>query len=343
MFWLTHTASPSGYVGSATAWSLEKHPELAGKRCVCEVYFYPVCDRLSAGSSFWASGLQVRVASEHGFITNQDGAGAVDENSIQTTGSITLNTNSLTVASADGLTVGAPIVIAGAGTPTDHTTFITAISGTTVTLEDNADVTVSNAVVIQPVMHYSRVIFYPDPDVTWQDIRIRKIAGDNSQRMLIAKVIVREIGSEAAVIPYYDDPELRLEGEVIPYTTLVSGDTGDGKLYLRVPLEAADMRLTYAAIAHGAVVASSGTTTVTLTKLQAAGSGGSRTEYAMLSTPLTIDANEWDSKDAATPAVIATGSDAEVNHGAIIRVDVDAAGANAQGLYITLGFRKVDP
>ena len=52
----------------------------------------------------------------------------------------------------------------------------------------------------------------------------------------------------------------------------------------------------------------------------------------MLSTNMTIDANETHSKDATTPAVI-NATNATVNHGDVIRVDCDGAGTGAKGLY----------
>ena len=52
----------------------------------------------------------------------------------------------------------------------------------------------------------------------------------------------------------------------------------------------------------------------------------------MLSTNMTIDANETHSKDATTPAVI-NAANATVNHGDVLRVDCDGAGTGAKGLY----------
>ena len=45
----------------------------------------------------------------------------------------------------------------------------------------------------------------------------------------------------------------------------------------------------------------------------------------MLSTLLTIDINEWDSKDATAAAVIDTSND-DVNTGDLLRIDIDVAG-----------------
>jgi hypothetical protein len=64
-------------------------------------------------------------------------------NSGSTTGSITSGTATLTVNSASGLSVGVYISIAGV----TGTKIVTAISGTTITIDSNADATVSSAAV----------------------------------------------------------------------------------------------------------------------------------------------------------------------------------------------------
>ena len=59
----------------------------------------------------------------------------------------------------------------------------------------------------------------------------------------------------------------------------------------------------------------------------------------ILSTRITIDVNEKDSKTAATPAVI-NQSNNTVNHGDEIRIDVDIAGTGTKGLEVRMGLRK---
>ena len=59
----------------------------------------------------------------------------------------------------------------------------------------------------------------------------------------------------------------------------------------------------------------------------------------MLSTAITIDANETDSTTAATPPVINAAED-DVVEGDVIRVDIDAAGTGTKGLSLRLGFQK---
>lgn len=58
----------------------------------------------------------------------------------------------------------------------------------------------------------------------------------------------------------------------------------------------------------------------------------------MLSTAITIDAGEKDSKDATTPPVINTSTD-DVATGDELQIDVDVAGTSVSGLEVRLGFR----
>jgi hypothetical protein len=122
---------------------------------------------------------------------------------------------------------------------------------------------------------------------------------------------------------------------VVDFDTALA--TGDGQAYFRIPLELAALDLTEVGAQVGAAQSTSGTPTVQLTRLRAATAGGARTAVDMLSTLLTIDINEWDSKDAAAAAVINATND-DVNEGDLIRIDVDVAGTGTQGLFVTLGF-----
>ena len=58
----------------------------------------------------------------------------------------------------------------------------------------------------------------------------------------------------------------------------------------------------------------------------------------MLSTSLSIDANETDSSTAATAAVINTSND-DVSTADMLRIDIDAAGTGAKGLMVELTFQ----
>jgi hypothetical protein len=57
----------------------------------------------------------------------------------------------------------------------------------------------------------------------------------------------------------------------------------------------------------------------------------------MLSTKVTIDAGEYRSATAVTPAVIDTAND-DIQTGDVIRLDCDVAGTGTQGVLITLTF-----
>jgi hypothetical protein len=106
--------------------------------------------------------------------------------------------------------------------------------------------------------------------------------------------------------------------------------TGDGKCYFTVPVELNGWNLVTVG-AHVYTVSSSGTPIVQLHNL---------TDTAdMLSTRITIDANEKDSKDATAAAVIDTTHD-DVATGDEIRIDVDGAGTGTKGLEVRMGFRK---
>ena len=105
--------------------------------------------------------------------------------------------------------------------------------------------------------------------------------------------------------------------------------TGDGKAYFRVPSTINGCNLVGVA-AHVTTVSSSGTPTIQVHNVTQAAD--------MLSTRVTIDANEKDSKDATAAAVIDTGND-DVATGDELRVDVDVAGTGTKGLIVELQFR----
>lgn len=113
---------------------------------------------------------------------------------------------------------------------------------------------------------------------------------------------------------------------VAPATALT---TGDGKAYWVVPEEMDGMNLVRAH-AHVFTASSSGTPTVQVHNL---------TQTAdMLSTEITIDENELDSKDATTPPVIDAAND-DVATGDVLRIDVDVAGTSTAGLHVRLEFQ----
>ena len=107
---------------------------------------------------------------------------------------------------------------------------------------------------------------------------------------------------------------------------------GNGKFYLHIPagLNGMDLVEVHAKVI---TVGSGSTVDVQIHNL----TDGSD----MLSTSLTIDDGELDSKDAGTAAVI-NGSEDDVVTNDVIRIDVDGNGGDstvAKGLIVTLGFR----
>jgi hypothetical protein len=107
--------------------------------------------------------------------------------------------------------------------------------------------------------------------------------------------------------------------------------TGDGKAYARIPSYIEGMNL----IDAGASVSTNSSSGAVNVMIRRRRSG---VNADMLSTALTIDANESDSATAATPYVINTSND-DVLQGDQIYVDIDGAGTGAKGLCITLTFQ----
>lgn len=109
--------------------------------------------------------------------------------------------------------------------------------------------------------------------------------------------------------------------------------TGDGKFAFAIPAELNGMDLVSVIGYHVTKAGSSGTCDVQIARDR----GG--TVVDVLSTKLTIDANERDSTTAATPVAINTSYD-DVQTGDIYRFDIDAipTGTAPQGLIVNLQF-----
>jgi hypothetical protein len=105
--------------------------------------------------------------------------------------------------------------------------------------------------------------------------------------------------------------------------------TGDGKAYFFVTPELTGYNLVDAQAAV-TTVSSSGTPTIQIANVT--------DSVDMLSTRITIDANEKTSYTAATPAVIDTTKD-DVVTGDQLRIDVDVAGTSTSGLWVMLTFQ----
>lgn len=112
--------------------------------------------------------------------------------------------------------------------------------------------------------------------------------------------------------------------------------TGDGLFYFRIPTTLNGMDLVGVA-ASVTTASTSGTPTIQIARGRQAAAGTAHAYVDMLSTLITIDANEYDSKDATTAAVINTSND-DVATGDLIRIDCDVAGTSTTGLHVNLIF-----
>ena len=104
--------------------------------------------------------------------------------------------------------------------------------------------------------------------------------------------------------------------------------TGDGKFIFQCTEDMEGLNLIDAQ-AYVTTVSSSGAPTIQIRNITQAAD--------MLSTRITIDANEKSSKTAAAPRVIDTAND-DVAWGDEIAVDVDVSGTGAKGLGVMLTF-----
>lgn len=132
---------------------------------------------------------------------------------------------------------------------------------------------------------------------------------------LSAAVIGSDLGKRVIQVKVIDD-----------LTTLT---TGDGKVIFLVPQELNGYNLV-GANAFVTTVSSSGTPTIQIRNVTDA--------VDMLSTRITIDANEYTSYTAAAAAVVDATYD-DVATGDRLAVDVDVAGTGAKGLGIVLTFQ----
>lgn len=119
-------------------------------------------------------------------------------------------------------------------------------------------------------------------------------------------------------------------------TTWSSSGVADGKAYYRIPASLNGRNLVAVGLAVFAP-STSGTPTVQIARGRQASATAAHSFVDMLSTRITIDANEYDSRNAATPAVI-NASNAGVQTGDLIRVDLDVTGTNTAGMFLTLEF-----
>ncbi len=114
--------------------------------------------------------------------------------------------------------------------------------------------------------------------------------------------------------------------------------TGAGKFIIPIPPELSGMNLV-GVFTSVSTVSSSGAITVALRRIRT-GTGSGTND--MLSTNITIDANEKSTSTAVTAAVINTSYDDVTQTSATqdeIAIDVDGAGTGAKGLMVLLSFQ----
>ena len=148
---------------------------------------------------------------------------------------------------------------------------------------------------------------------------------------MVSKLKVK--GDQLVFQAQADDAEQKLLAERVVYFQVIADDTalttGDGKMYFTVPPTLNGMNLVDAD-AMVATASTSGLPTIQIRNVTKA--------QDMLSTKITIDANEFASYTAATPPVIDTTKD-DVATADVLRIDVDGAGTGTKGLQVVLTFR----
>jgi hypothetical protein len=110
--------------------------------------------------------------------------------------------------------------------------------------------------------------------------------------------------------------------------------TGDGKAYIRVPAALNGMNIIRVA-AQVIVKSTSGTPTVQVARGRQSTPTTDFSFVDVLSTLCTIDANEYDSKDAAAAMVVNASND-DLATGDVLRIDVDVAGTGTRGLNVVV-------
>lgn len=166
------------------------------------------------------------------------------------------------------------------------------------------------------------------------------VASINGTKIVDEGIYVQNLATGAVTNPKIADgavTESKLSGiKTIVYLQVLTPEealeVGDGAMYFTVP---SDLNGAILTDADGVVytASSSGLPTVQLRRIRS-GAG-----YDMLSTRITIDANELTSYTAVTQPVIDTAYD-DVLTGDQIRVDVDVAGTGTKGLDVILVFTK---
>ena len=130
------------------------------------------------------------------------------------------------------------------------------------------------------------------------------------------------------------EADKRMGGVLLSDPNAALFSAGNTKAFIRIPIELNGMSLVTVG-ASCSTAASSGLTTIQYRRVRAAVA-----DVDMLSTPITLDANEIDSATAATPPVI-NASDRLVQTGDQIHFDVDTAGTGVLGVFVSFTFDTI--
>lgn len=120
-----------------------------------------------------------------------------------------------------------------------------------------------------------------------------------------------------------------------PATTLT---TGDGKRYVPIPASLAGFNIIRV---HVILIepSTSGTPTFQVARGRRASPSSAPTFADVLTTVATVDANEYDSRNASTQPVV-NGANDDLADGDLLRIDCDVAGTGAKGCYMTIEAQK---
>ncbi len=185
--------------------------DFTGEQCVLEVYFY-VMTKEDGASGNYECGLQMSSEDSEGSAKESAAsAQALHPDDAATTGTVSISSTALVVASATGIQGGDPIVIEGAGAAgIDFPTVVETISGTAVTLRDAVATGVTDLEVRVPRLSKLRMIYTPGVDLTDGDteIQFRRISGNANDKIWFDRVTVRVMGSDENMRPTRDPMQL---------------------------------------------------------------------------------------------------------------------------------------
>ena len=153
----------------------------------------------------------------------------------------------------------------------------------------------------------------------------------------LATIAETNTGTDAARSVTPDGLSGSIHGQVVLEIYLFAGATalatGDGKGYIYIAPKLNGMNIVSVCASLIGAASSSGTPTIQIARGRQPNATTIYSYNDVLSTLITIDANEWSCKDATTPPVINATYD-DLLTGDMLRFDVDGAGTGATGLIV---------